>query len=280
MGPFVPEAALWCAYTQWHDARAVLVAVNEASVVQAGQTQTAAPVSGSEPARLMAWWNSPPLVDGFDMEGAFFVVMGGFTIGLPGLPHKQLTVTPRGLIQLLGAGVVLPRHLDQCKTDITDKAKADMLAKFLVCSQGLWLIIQCIARHVQGLPVTLLEIHIMVHVVCAVVINSLTTASPCLSRSRNTSLLCFAIIPNTEQVTFMSHAPYLARCGQDCRYQPAATIQKWRSYPGLFGIGPARPRSFSSTWEASIKVPIVSPGSVTKFLSIGKKVFMSHATPV
>lgn len=50
-----------------------------------------------------------------------------------------------------------------------DKAEADMLANFLVCAQGFWLIIQCIARHSQGLPVTLLEIHIMMHVFCAVI---------------------------------------------------------------------------------------------------------------
>lgn len=89
-------------------------------------------------------------------------MIGGFTIGPRGLPHEQLTVTPMGLITLLGVGC----HLDESRKDIIDKAKADLRVKFLVCSQGFLLIIQCITRHAQGLPVTLLEIHIMMHVVC------------------------------------------------------------------------------------------------------------------
>lgn len=44
------------------------------------------------------------------------------------------------------------------KEDIEDKSKSDALAKGLVIIQTLWFIIQCIARGVQGLSITELEI--------------------------------------------------------------------------------------------------------------------------
>lgn len=52
--------------------------------------------------------------------------------------------------------------------DVQDKAKAEMLGKTLACLQALWMLMQCIVRKAGGLPVTLLEIHVAMHVVCAV----------------------------------------------------------------------------------------------------------------
>lgn len=51
---------------------------------------------------------------------------------------------------------------------IDDKSKADIFQKILVVIQVLWMVTQCIARSVHDLPLTLLEIHTMVHVACAV----------------------------------------------------------------------------------------------------------------
>ena len=42
--------------------------------------------------------------------------------------------------------------------DITDKAKGDPLSKFIFILQTSWFILQCIARHVQGLDITQLEL--------------------------------------------------------------------------------------------------------------------------
>ena len=50
---------------------------------------------------------------------------------------------------------------------ISDKSKANLLGKGLVCIQVLWFVIQCIARKVSRYPLVLLEIHTMVHVICA-----------------------------------------------------------------------------------------------------------------
>lgn len=50
---------------------------------------------------------------------------------------------------------------------IMDKSKANGLAKFLVCVQAGWFGVQVIARLGQGLAVTLLELNVFAHVVCA-----------------------------------------------------------------------------------------------------------------
>ena len=50
---------------------------------------------------------------------------------------------------------------------ISDKSKANLLGKGLVCIQVVWFVIQCVARKVAGYPLVLLEINTLVHVVCA-----------------------------------------------------------------------------------------------------------------
>lgn len=54
------------------------------------------------------------------------------------------------------------------KKKIDDKSKADYLQKLLVLIQVIWMVMQCIMRKIKNLPLSLLEIHTMVHVVCAV----------------------------------------------------------------------------------------------------------------
>ncbi len=53
-----------------------------------------------------------------------------------------------------------------------------MLAKALVVVQVLWLVGQAIERKVAGFPLTLLEIHTMVHVACAVIMYGLWIQKP------------------------------------------------------------------------------------------------------
>ena len=54
------------------------------------------------------------------------------------------------------------------QSDIDDRSKANVLGKALVCLQITWMLVECIARKAAGLPLTLLEIHTFVHVVCAI----------------------------------------------------------------------------------------------------------------
>lgn len=61
---------------------------------------------------------------------------------------------------------------------IRDKSKADMLAKSLVCIQVSWMLVQTIARKVAGYPITLLEVHTLVHVACAIAMYGLWFQKP------------------------------------------------------------------------------------------------------
>jgi hypothetical protein len=80
-----------------------------------------------------------------------------------GRPVWQLT--PRGILDLARLGhwqYISPQR-------ISDRSKADGLRKSLVLIQVLWMLASCVARKANGLPLTLLEVHTMVHVVCAFV---------------------------------------------------------------------------------------------------------------
>ena len=91
--------------------------------------------------------------------------MGGFVYDVENLRDdlSLMTLTPCGIIALARQG----EFVDISPEGITDKSKADIFTKTLICIQVSWMVIQCIARKATGYPLTLLEIHAMVHVVCA-----------------------------------------------------------------------------------------------------------------
>jgi hypothetical protein len=104
----------------------------------------------------------------------YYGVMGGFAIDLDDeddqYKHlfgdiKRLTLTAKGVALLSNCGHTPEISID----DIKDKNKADGLAKLLVCVQAGWMIAQVIVRSAQGLPTSLLEVHTVAHVVCALI---------------------------------------------------------------------------------------------------------------
>ncbi|KAK3370430.1 hypothetical protein B0H63DRAFT_552440 [Podospora didyma] len=114
-----------------------------------------------------------------DLKYAFFVVMGGMEVSVRDIEPKhnpkaargtprsgRLRATTKGILQLAKDGHFLPLS----RSKISDKSKADVLQKLLVMVQIVWMATQCIARKVYGLPLALLEVHTMIHVLCAVVL--------------------------------------------------------------------------------------------------------------
>jgi hypothetical protein len=107
--------------------------------------------------------------------------MGGLEVPVhdiePRLPKADRGLQFSGRLRLTTAGVLqLARDghfLRIPRSKIDDKSKADVIQKILVMTQVTWMATQCIARKIYGLPLTLLEIHTMVHVVCAVVLFAL-----------------------------------------------------------------------------------------------------------
>lgn len=107
----------------------------------------------------------PPI---FDLRYGFYATMGGFTVDVEKLHNKlsRVTLTPKGVISLAKQGF----FLDVSPETISDKSKANIITKALICIQVLWMVIQCLARKAAGYPLALLEIHTMVHVFCALML--------------------------------------------------------------------------------------------------------------
>ncbi|KAF8539124.1 hypothetical protein BDD12DRAFT_738452 [Trichophaea hybrida] len=112
------------------------------------------------------------------MVSAFFIVMGGFAYDVShqftDIPY--LALTPKGFLDLAKAQLIKPDILRN--NEIADRSKADSLAKFLVCIQAIWMVVNCIARKVNGLPTTLVELNVVVHVAVAVVVYGLWWHKP------------------------------------------------------------------------------------------------------
>ncbi len=91
--------------------------------------------------------------------------MGGFEIApLDGTGEPLQTLSPRGVGELAKFDI---KPFMVSHALIEDRSKSDTLQKTLVLLQISWMAAQCIARKVHDLPITLLELHTMVHVVCA-----------------------------------------------------------------------------------------------------------------
>ena len=95
---------------------------------------------------------------------AFYAVIGGFAVKSTSFWKKPyITLTPAGIMELAKMGL-LPQL---SKEEIEDKSKADTIAKALICIQAGWFFVQSMTRLANGLPLTLLEIHTLTHVGCA-----------------------------------------------------------------------------------------------------------------
>ncbi|KAF7947965.1 hypothetical protein EAE96_009035 [Botrytis aclada] len=112
----------------------------------------------------------------FDMVYAHYTMMGGFAANVGHLHNvlKTVTFTTDGILFLSSVG--LAPHLD--KQEIEDKSKSDLLGKMLASLQGIWSIGQAIERKCSGYPTTMLEVHTVVHVVCALALYILWATKP------------------------------------------------------------------------------------------------------
>ena len=97
--------------------------------------------------------------------------MGGFVVDVSDMhnTYAEMVLTPEAIIELASRG----HFFDISRNSIKDRSKANLLAKGLVECQISWLVIQSVARSFVGLPLSLLEVHTMVHVACAVCLYAL-----------------------------------------------------------------------------------------------------------
>ena len=114
-----------------------------------------------------------------ELERGFYIEMGGYEI-VPALAGAHLPDEFRGRVTARGA-IELARHgllPDVPLALINDQSKSDMLTKVLVCLQAGWMIVQCIVRVHKSFPLTLLEVHTVIHAICAFFIYCLWLKKP------------------------------------------------------------------------------------------------------
>ena len=103
----------------------------------------------------------------FPLTYGFFAVMGGIATDdvakLKDDEHRRYVLTPDAILVFARRGTFFDIPMET----ILDKSKADRIGKLLVCMQVIWFFIQCVARAVAFYPLTLIEVHTMVHVFCA-----------------------------------------------------------------------------------------------------------------
>ncbi|KAF9478658.1 hypothetical protein BDN70DRAFT_835642 [Pholiota conissans] len=95
-----------------------------------------------------------PGIDPWTMSHAFFGLMGGFLLYDEGTPIQVLTYSR--LKQCIVDGTIDPPDITE--DEIQDRSKGDFIGKGLLVLQTTWFILQCIARWVQKLPLSELEV--------------------------------------------------------------------------------------------------------------------------
>lgn len=160
----VPEGVIVCAFGQWRTAKQIHAAWRK----QLGLPEL------TWVDTLLFWRTSD---DGLDLEGAFFVVMGGFVVNLQAADSTAITtLTPYGFLRFLQQGYIHPRTVN--KRMIQDKGKSSNIAKLVATSQALWLLVQCLARWMSQLRFTLLEVHVGIQVICTIIVCALWWSKP------------------------------------------------------------------------------------------------------
>jgi hypothetical protein len=150
MGLLVPELLLYCASGQFLAAQSLVTDLNK---MEKEKEKNGA-------------IRKPP----FDLKYGLFVVMGGFEVSVSEIYDdlEKVHLSPNGVLQLAKLGY--PLYVSDANID--DKGNANLIQKSLVMLQVTWMATQCITRRAYGLPLTLLEIHTMVHVICALTMYS------------------------------------------------------------------------------------------------------------
>ncbi|KAF8541743.1 hypothetical protein BDD12DRAFT_878144 [Trichophaea hybrida] len=114
---------------------------------------------------------------GWTMQMAFFVAMEGLSYDVSDIASYEISDINEGeryiyldtttFLCMIKHGFLSPDIISE--QDIADKNKSDALGKFLACAQALWMAINVLAREASRLPITLLELHVILHIVCTIV---------------------------------------------------------------------------------------------------------------
>lgn len=104
----------------------------------------------------------------------FYANMGGFE--LQPLNGAPFSINSKHILWLMSRGYIqFPTISDE---ELLDKSKKDTVAKLITCFQVGYLIVQCIARSIQKLPVTTIELSTVAIVVCSIMTSICWMSKP------------------------------------------------------------------------------------------------------
>ena len=83
--------------------------------------------------------------------------------------HDYATITHDGILALAREGY----FVDFDSETISGRSKASLIGKALVCLQVTWFVSRCVVGKLIGFPLAFIEVHTMVHVVCALAMYAL-----------------------------------------------------------------------------------------------------------
>lgn len=159
--------------------------------------------------------------------------------------------------------------------EIADKGKASLVAKVLVCAQAIWMVLQCISRKASGLPVTMIELNVVMHVVCAVVMcgfwwnKPLDAGEPIVLTEIDEEASAALILAgwyDCGDVYFLDNAPTLSLSDYDLNPKPPpylANLAGFDHYLLHSNVGGQSPNQilFDTTEGIAFELNIVFPGS-------------------
>ncbi|KAF7984863.1 hypothetical protein HWV62_10833 [Athelia sp. TMB] len=100
--------------------------------------------------------------EAWEIVHAFFIIMGGYNFcGEEGPLHP---LTPKNAVELVGRG----RLVRPTSEELANQSKGDALSKAVAIVQTLWFVMQCIARRIDRLPITNLEVMTLAYTVMTV----------------------------------------------------------------------------------------------------------------
>ncbi|KIW97414.1 uncharacterized protein Z519_02807 [Cladophialophora bantiana CBS 173.52] len=176
VGVFAPEMVLYSAWIQYREAKGLILDLAEESRRTEAVRAAYLPSSQKDQPQTSQTCVVTENQADFDITYGFYAVMGGFRVDVTDISEDMLSIAlfPSMIRILARHGTFL--RIDS--TTIKDKSKADVLAKSLVSLQGLWMLVQCIARKASGYPLTILEIHTFIHVICAGIMYAIWFKKP------------------------------------------------------------------------------------------------------
>ncbi|KAG1717708.1 hypothetical protein EDB19DRAFT_1889306, partial [Suillus lakei] len=150
-----PELIITWATRQFFSARAAKKEFNDGFAARFGRIRHRRAIWESKlAAALLGDTPDSSGNSGWTMTHGFFAWMGGFMLYVDGEPRG--TLHPLELLQFVRKGSVDMPVISQ--KEIEDRSKGDGLSKCIALFQLAWFFVQLVARYVQNLPITLLEI--------------------------------------------------------------------------------------------------------------------------